>query len=73
MLWFTFKVTFETIPGGWLAGWVAGKEMIIILPQVQLELELGLELGNYLKQLHVFKEPFSPLTVSICPFSTSSF
>ena len=42
MLWFTFKVTFGTIPGGWLGG----KEMIIILPQVQLELELGLELGK---------------------------
>jgi hypothetical protein len=46
MLWFTFKVTFGTIP----AGWLAGKEMIIILPQVQLELELelGLELGKKL-------------------------
>jgi hypothetical protein len=22
MLWFTFKVIFETIPGGWLGGWV---------------------------------------------------
>jgi hypothetical protein len=48
MLWFTFKVTFETIPAGWVGGWLAGKEMIIILPQVQLELELGLELGNYI-------------------------
>jgi hypothetical protein len=33
MLWFTFKVTFGTIPAGWLAGWLAGKEMIIILAQ----------------------------------------
>jgi hypothetical protein len=31
---------------GWLGGWLGGEEMIIILPQVQLELELGLELGN---------------------------
>jgi hypothetical protein len=29
MLWFTVKVTFGTIP----AGWVAGKELIIILAQ----------------------------------------
>jgi hypothetical protein len=36
MLWFTFKVTFGTIPAagwvaGWLGGWVAGKELIIRL------------------------------------------
>ena len=30
MLWFTFKVTFGTIPAGWL---VAGKELIIRLAQ----------------------------------------
>jgi hypothetical protein len=37
---------------------VGGKEMIIILPQVQLELELGLELGknNYCElNVHVHK------------------
>jgi hypothetical protein len=37
MLWFTFKVTFGTIPagwvGGWLAGWLGGKELIIRLAQ----------------------------------------
>ena len=22
MLWFTFEVKFETIPGGWVAGWL---------------------------------------------------
>ena len=31
MLWFTFKVTFGTIPAGWLAGWLGGKELIIRL------------------------------------------
>ena len=48
MLWFIFKVTFGTIPDGWLVAgwWLAGKELIIRLSSVQLGLELGLELGN---------------------------
>ena len=29
MLWFTFEITFEQIPGGWLGG----KELIIRLAQ----------------------------------------
>jgi hypothetical protein len=65
MLWFTFKVAFGTIPAGWVAGWLAGKELIIRLSSVQLELELGLELG-YKVVFHVKKNRGSLLFSKKC-------
>jgi hypothetical protein len=47
MLWFTSHIwNYSGWVAGWVAGWLAGKELIIRLSSVQLELELGLELGN---------------------------
>ena len=36
MLWFTFKVIFETIPIGWLCGGGGGPKVIIKLTQSSL-------------------------------------
>ena len=50
-LWFQFKVISKLFRvAEWVGGWLAGKELIIRLSSVQLELELelGLELGNKL-------------------------
>jgi hypothetical protein len=62
MLWFTFKVKFGTIPagwvGGWLAGWLAGKELVIRLSSAQLELALGLVLGNKNSKISLSKKLF---------------
>jgi hypothetical protein len=52
MLWFTLKVTFVTITAG---GWVGGKELIIRLSSVQLE--LGLELATVQLELDLGLEP----------------
>ena len=47
MLWFTFEVEFETIPGGWVAGWLAGTKVIIRLTQSSWA-GAGTEIGNTL-------------------------
>ena len=45
MLWFTFKVIFETIPIGWLCGGGGGPKVIIKLTQSSLA-EAWTELGK---------------------------
>ena len=57
MLWFTFKVTFGTIPAGWVAGWVGGKELIIGLAKSSWSWSWDLSLATkyFVNQLNNIK------------------